>query len=176
MLPTRQLLNDFLLTLKLRHYREQCSRVVLHRNVNSATAFYYLYSMRYLLFLGFMLLLRLNCFAQNMVSLGGDQRYNDSVNNEYRKRRVVFDDSVNKEWNNKVSMIKKSPYFSVQQKKDFTSKEAEQAFLKACWGCGNNCCGEYISPPCPSRPRYINNYQQQAKPIEVPVYKLKDSN
>jgi|GEM_PF-5170656 len=123
-----------------------------------------------------MLLLQLNCFAQSntntitdLYSLNRDERYMDSVNKEYNKRWVVFNDSVNNEWEKNVKRIKNSPYFSEQQKTDFTSKAKEEEFHKACWACGKNCCGEYFFPPNVSRPRYIND-QQKMKPVEVPAY------
>ena len=72
--------------------------------------------MKYLLFLGFMLLHRPACTAQE-ANDRASQREMDSIRKEWYR----VDDSITVEWNKTVALIMKAPQFSEKEKKELTN-------------------------------------------------------
>ena len=141
----------------------------LLRNVNSeCSSFYYLYKMKYLLILGFMLLFLSNCIAQN----NGEK--------EYRK----FCDSVDNEWDKiylsalkdpKISERKKdsllNSYLSYFDKSKFYAScfcsrvhEYPHSFSGVCLDCAAH--ENQVRPKSPP-------YYQTLKPVELPTIDIK---
>jgi len=139
-----------------------------------------LFSMKYILFLGFILLLCINCVAQNP----SDTEY-DRLYSELRKRiarnpgNIEYDrfrDSVNREWEKKYEIILKDPCLSERKKDSLISPIEEANFYAACY-CSYNrehpCAFSGAEIPCTDFDIHRYFYFQELKPVEVPVFKLK---